>query len=45
MGLALALLRAVVHTECLSERAEFREWVKIVCPVGLQMIEAALKRG
>jgi hypothetical protein len=45
MGLALALLRAVVHSEALSEHVEFREWLKTICPVGLRMIEAALGQG
>jgi len=45
MGLALALLRAIVQTESLTERAEHRDWLKAVCPVGLRMIEAALEEG
>ena len=42
MGLALALLRAIVQSESLTERAEYRDWLKTICPVGLRMIEAAL---
>lgn len=42
MGLALALLRACVQAERLSEPADTREWLKTVCPIGLRMIEAAL---
>ena len=42
MGLALALLRAIVQSESLSEQREFRDWLKTICPVGLGMIETAL---
>src|ERR1700740_736041 len=42
MGLALALLRAIVQSESVTEQAEYREWLKTICPVGLHMIEAAL---
>jgi hypothetical protein len=42
MGLALALLRAMVQSESLIEQAEYRDWLKTICPVGLRMIEAAL---
>jgi hypothetical protein len=42
MGLALALLRAIVQSESLSEQAEFRDWLRTICPVGLRMIEIAL---
>ena len=45
MGLALALLRAIVQSESLKEQAEFRDWLKTICPVGLRMIEAALGQG
>lgn len=45
MGLALALLRAVVRAGSLPEQREFREWLKTICPVGLRMIEAALREG
>ncbi len=42
MGLALALLRAIVQSESLSEQLEFRDWLKTICPVGLRMIEVSL---
>jgi hypothetical protein len=45
MGLALALLRAIVQSGSLPEQREFREWLKTICPVGLRMIEIALDRG
>ena|SRR5215472_16418391 len=45
MGLALALLRAIVQSESLTEQAEYGDWLKTICPVGLQMIEAALGEG
>ena len=45
MGLALALLRAIVQSESLTEQAEYGEWLKTICPVGLRMIEAALGEG
>lgn len=45
MGLALALLRAVVQAESLLGREDIRDWLKAVCPVGLGMIEAALREG
>ena len=45
MGLALALLRAMVHSETLSEQTEYGEWLKTICPVGLRMIESALEEG
>ena len=41
MGLALALLRAIVQSESLSEQGEFRDWLKKICPVGLRMIEVS----
>lgn len=45
MGLALALLRAVVHAQSLvTGQAEFDQWLKSICPVGLRMIESALNR-
>lgn len=43
MGLALALLRAVIGSESLLNDEEFLKWIKTVCPIGLQMIEASLK--
>jgi hypothetical protein len=42
MGLALALLRAVVQSGSLAEQSEFEDWLKTICPVGLRMIEVAL---
>lgn len=45
MGLALALLRAIVHSESLREQDEFEQWLASVCPLGLQMIEASLGEG
>ena len=42
MGLALALLRAIVQSDSLSEQVEFRDWLKTICPVGLRMIEVSL---
>jgi hypothetical protein len=42
MGLALALLRAVVQSGSLSGESDFEDWLKTICPVGLRMIEAAL---
>jgi hypothetical protein len=42
MGLALALLRAIVQSDCFSENDDFGGWFKTVCPVGLRMIEASL---
>jgi len=45
MGLALALLRAVVQSESLSDHQDFGEWLRVVCPLGLQMIEVSLGEG
>lgn len=42
MGLALALLQAIVQSESLAQQQEFRNWLKTICPVGLRMIEVAL---
>ena len=42
MGLALALLRAVVQSDSFSEHEGFGGWLKTVCPLGLRMIEASL---
>lgn len=42
MGLALALLRAYVRTESLSNPDEIRDWLKTICPIGLHMIENSL---
>lgn len=45
MALALALLRAMVQCESLSARQEFEDWLRVICPIGLTMIEAALGEG
>jgi hypothetical protein len=45
MGLALALLRAVVQSGSLAELGEFEDWLKTICPIGLRMIEVALGEG
>jgi len=45
LGLALALLRAWVATDSKPEGAGNREWLSIVSPICLQMIETALKRN
>ena len=45
MGLALALLRAIVQAGTFSEQNDFLEWLKVVCPLGLQMIEVSLGEG
>lgn len=42
MGLALALLRAIVQYESLRDKRDFREWLKAVCAIGLRRIEASL---
>lgn len=42
MGLALALLRAMVESEKMANREEIREWLKAICPHCLKMIEGAL---
>lgn len=46
MGLALALLRAVVQARSFSDHQEdFGDWLRTVCPLGLHMIEASLGEG
>ena len=45
MGLALALLRAWLASDCKPESGEMRGWLKKVSPICLQMIETALKAG
>lgn len=45
MGLALALLRAVVQSQAFADQEDFGEWLKTTCPLGLQMIESALGEG
>jgi hypothetical protein len=42
MGLALALLRAYVHADSLTNPDEMRDWLKTICPIGLHMIEDSL---
>lgn len=42
MGLALALLRAVVQSGPSSDQGDFTDWLKSICPVGLRMIEVTL---
>ncbi|MGB6724839.1 MAG: hypothetical protein WBE74_02980 [Terracidiphilus sp.] len=42
MGLALALLRAMVESEKVTNRDEIREWLTGICPLCLKMIEGAL---
>jgi len=42
MGLALALLRAIVESEHMADRDETREWLNNICPHCLKMIESAL---
>jgi len=45
MGLALALLRAIVQSESLSDHRGFRQWLKSICSVGLNLIEVSLEEG
>ena len=45
MGLALALLRAVVQYDSFLENEDFGGWLKTVCPLGLRMIEVSLGEG
>jgi len=40
--LALALLRAIVASERMTNREELRNWLATICPRCLQMIEDAL---
>lgn len=42
MGLALALLRAVVQCGSFRDQSDFAEWLKMICPLGLSMIEVSL---
>jgi len=42
MGLALALLRAIVQSDSFSGHEDFGGWLKTVCPLGLHMIEISL---
>jgi hypothetical protein len=45
MGLALALLRAVVVSRSFGDERDFGEWLKTVCPLGLRMIELSLEES
>jgi hypothetical protein len=45
MGLALALLHAVVEADSLPHDSEIRRWLKTVYPIALRMIESSLDRG
>ena len=45
MGLALALLRAVVQSGSFADQHDFAEWLRTVCPLGLDMLETALGEG
>jgi hypothetical protein len=45
MGLALALLRAVVRRDSLPMDPQFQQWLSEVCSLGLKMIEASLDAG
>ena len=44
MGLALALLRAVVLSRSFGDPEDFQQWLKDVCPLGLHMIEESLRK-
>ena len=45
MDLALALLRAWQAVDAKSESGEERQWLRKICPICLEMIEAALRPG
>jgi hypothetical protein len=45
MGLALALLRAALERDSLSEDVQVQEWLTEVCRLGLKMIETSLNEG
>jgi hypothetical protein len=45
LGLALALLRGWIATDSKREGVGDREWLSMVSPICLQMIETALKRN
>ena len=45
MALALALLRAVVQSGSCRDQTDYAEWLGVVCPAGLKMIEASLEQG
>lgn len=42
MGLALALLRAMAASEKMANREEILNWLSMICPHCLKMIESAL---
>jgi hypothetical protein len=42
MGLALALLRAMVASDQMANCEEIRDWLATICPHCLKMIESAL---
>lgn len=42
MGLALALLRAVVESGSFCDQEDFGKWLRTVCSLGLQIIEGSL---
>jgi hypothetical protein len=41
----LALLRAALQRDSLSEDVQFQEWLTEVCTLGLKMIETSLNEG
>lgn len=45
MGLALALLRAVIESEQLMNKEEARDWLQTICPICLHRIESALNES
>ena len=45
MGLALALLRAIVQSEAFRNQEEFQKWLRTICPIGLHLIEASLEES
>jgi len=45
MGLALALLRAVVRPQTHAADPVFQQWLGTVCTLGLKMIEDSLHEG
>ena len=45
MDLALALLRAWQDADAKPEDMEERQWLRKICPICLEMIEAAVQAG
>ncbi len=45
MELALALLRAWQDADARSEDVEERQWLRKVCPICIEMIEASMQAG